>query len=116
MAHGVLRSRFSAADEKGELVPILRIEHPVIDYQAWKASFDRFDDLRVQSRVRGYRLMRAVGDASYVMVDLEFDSADEAEAMLAILRNHWRDLQGIAFPENTTPNAQIAAVVDARQY
>jgi len=31
-------------------LPILRIEHSVIDFETSKASFERFDDFRVQSR------------------------------------------------------------------
>jgi len=64
---------------------ILRIEHPVPDYDAWKAAFDSDPIGRERSGVRRYRVMRATDDPSHVMLDLEFDSLDEAEAVKAAL-------------------------------
>ena len=63
----------------------LRIEHPVPDYDAWKASFDSDPIGRERSGVRRYRVLRATDDPNYVMIDLEFDSASEAEAVKAAL-------------------------------
>ena len=97
-------------------MPILRIEHPIIDFDTWKASFDRFDDFRKLSRVRSYRVLRPVDDAHYVVIDLEFDSSSDANAMLAGLRQHWRELEGTAVPVGTKPQALIAEAVDARRY
>ena len=64
---------------------ILRIEHPVPDYDAWKAAFDSDPIGRERSGVRRYRIMRATDDPSHVMIDLEFDSLREAEAVKAAL-------------------------------
>ena len=64
---------------------ILRIEHPVPDYAAWKAAFDSDPIGRERSGVRRYRILRAIDDPSHVMVDLESDSASEAEAVRAAL-------------------------------
>ena len=64
---------------------ILRIEHPVPDYDAWKAAFDSDPIGRERSGVRRYRVLRATDDPNYVMIDLEFDSASEAEAVKAAL-------------------------------
>ena len=60
---------------------ILRIEHPVLDYNAWKAAFDSDPIGRERSGVRRYRILRATDDPSHVMVDLEFDSLSEAEVV-----------------------------------
>src|SRR5215204_3681634 len=68
-----------------KMVYILRIEHPVADYDAWKAAFDSDPIGRERSGVRRYRVMRATDDASHVMIDLEFDSLGEAEAVKAAL-------------------------------
>jgi hypothetical protein len=68
-----------------KMVYILRIEHPVADYDAWKAAFDSDPIGRERSSVRRYRVMRATDDASHVMIDLEFDSLGEAEAVKAAL-------------------------------
>jgi ribosomal protein L35AE/L33A len=61
----------------------LRIEHPVPDYGAWKQAFDSDPVGREEAGVRRYRVSRAVDDPNYVMVDLEFDTTSEAEALLA---------------------------------
>ena len=68
---------------------ILRIEHPVPDYDAWKEAFDSDPIGRQQSGVRRYRILRPTDDPNYVMVDLDFDSASEAEAVHSALRELW---------------------------
>jgi hypothetical protein len=64
---------------------ILRIEHPVPNYDAWKEAFDSDPIDREGSGVRRYRILRATDDPNYVMIDLEFDRASEAEAVRAAL-------------------------------
>jgi hypothetical protein len=64
---------------------ILRIEHPVADYDAWKAAFDSDPIGRERSGVRRYRIMRTTDDPSHIMIDLEFDSLGEAEAVKGAL-------------------------------
>ena len=39
--------------------------------------------------MRRYRVLRAIDDPNYVMIDLEFDSSSEAEAFRAALRDLW---------------------------
>jgi hypothetical protein len=65
----------------------LRIEHPVSNYDTWKAAFDSDPIGREHSGVRRYRILRPTDDPNYVMIDLEFDSASEAEAVHAELRD-----------------------------
>ena len=85
----------------------LHIEHPINDFDVWKAAFDRFADFRKQAGVRGQRLQRPVDDPQYMMIDLDFDTVDEAEGFLTFLRSKvW------AIPENSpglagTPTARI---------
>ncbi|MEX1193753.1 MAG: hypothetical protein WD904_06465 [Dehalococcoidia bacterium] len=74
-------------------MPTLRIEHSAPDYDAWKASFDSDPLDRKGSGVRSYRVMRAADDPNYVMVDLEFESHAEAEALLAELHKLWDRVQ-----------------------
>ena len=66
---------------------VLQIEYPVPDYAAWKAAFDRDVLDREGSGVRRYRVLRPIDDPNYVLIDLEFENAGEAEAYLAAL---WR--------------------------
>lgn len=77
-------------------MPTLRIEHPVADFDAWKQAFDNDPLDRQASGVRRYRVLRALNDPDYVMVDLEFDDAAAAEAMHSALQELWCRLQARA--------------------
>jgi hypothetical protein len=92
---------------------ILRIEHPVFDYEAWKAAFDSDPIGREKSGVRRYQIQRAIDDANHVMIDLEFDTHGEAQAMLAALRVVWDRVAGTII---ANPRARIVEPVETRQY
>jgi hypothetical protein len=64
----------------------LRIEHPITDFSTWKEAFGRFADARRRAGVRRQRIQRPVDDPAYVVIDLDFDSAAEAERFLAFLQ------------------------------
>jgi hypothetical protein len=66
----------------------LRIEHAITDYQLWKKAFDRFAAARENAGVRGTAIRRPVDDPNYLMLDLEFDSAEVARAFAAFLAEH----------------------------
>lgn len=92
---------------------VLRIEHAVPDFAAWKAVFDNDPIGREQGGVRGYRISRPVEDRNYVLIDLDFDGASAAEAFLAQLRELWARVQG-SLMEN--PQARITEVVESGTY
>lgn len=71
-------------------MPILRLEHPVPDFAGWKQAFDSDPVGRERSGVRRYAILRAVDDPNYVLIDLEFDTKREAEALLAAMGEVWR--------------------------
>ena len=95
------------------MASILRIEHPVPDYQVWKAAFDSDPIGRARSGVRRYQVQRAVDDPNFVVIDLEFDTHREAEAMLPALRVLWERVAGTIV---TDPSARIVEPVETRQY
>lgn len=64
----------------------LHIEHPITDYATWRSAFDRFAEIRAGSGVRSHRVQQPVDDPHYVVVDLDFATAPEAERFLAFLR------------------------------
>lgn len=64
----------------------LHIEHAVVDFELWSSAFDRFADFRTKAGVRGQRVQQPVDDPQYVVIDLDFDTIDEAEAFLAFLQ------------------------------
>jgi hypothetical protein len=68
----------------------LRIEHAISDYDTWKAAFDRDPVQRQQSGVRRFAIHRPTDDPHYVMIDLEFDDAPAAQALLARMRQVWQ--------------------------
>ena len=92
---------------------VLHIEHPVPNYEAWKRVFDADPVGREKSGVRRYRILRAMDDPNYVMIDLEFDTEGEAEALLASMRVIWDRVQGTLI---SSPRARIAEPVETTEY
>ncbi len=92
---------------------VLRIEHPVREFEGWKQAFDSDPVNREQSGVRTYRILRPVDDSRYVMIDLELDSEREAEAMLESLRELWSRVDGTVIER---PQARIVEVVETKSY
>ena len=88
---------------------MLRIEHPVPDYAGWKKEFDSDPAFRKKSGVRRYQILRPVDNPNYVMIDLEFDTTNEAEALLAGMRLIWGRVEGTLISD---PKARIVEVVE----
>lgn len=92
---------------------ILRIEHPVPDYDAWRQVFDSDPVGREKSGVRRYQVLRPIDDPHYVMIDLELDTPSEAEALLAALRVAWDRVQGTIM---SNPQTRIVELVETKAY
>ena len=92
---------------------ILRIEHPVPDYATWKQAFDSDPVGRQRSGVRRFQILRSLDDPTFVMIDLEFDTKGEAEALLAAMREVWGRVQGTVM---WNPQARIVEVVESKEY
>ena len=91
----------------------LRIEHRVASYGTWKHAFDSDPVGRERSGVRRYRILRPVDDLDYVMIELDFDTTSQAEALLGAMRGIWA---GPARTMISDPQARILEAVDAREY
>jgi len=63
--------------------------------------------------VRRYQVLRSVDDPNYVMIDLEFDTREQAEALLAAMRQVWGNVQGSIM---TNPQARIADVMESKEF
>jgi hypothetical protein len=88
---------------------LLHIEHPVPDYNSWKEAFDSDPVGRIKMGVKRYHIMRPVDDPNFVMIELAFETANQAEMLLTALRNVWKDADGkIIF----NPQARISEVVE----
>jgi hypothetical protein len=92
---------------------MLRIEHPVPNFDGWKQAFDSDPVGREKSGVRRYQILRAVDDPNYVLIDLEFDTAQQAEALLAAMRVVWGRVEGTIM---MNPQARIVDVAETKQY
>jgi hypothetical protein len=66
----------------------LHIEHAITDYGLWKATFDRFEEMRRQSGVKHHRVYRPTDDPAYIVVDLDFGTTEEAGTFLEFLHNN----------------------------
>lgn len=94
---------------------VLRIEHPVLDFELWKATFDGAEPRRDAGGVRRYDIYRPVDDPNYIAVDLEFDSTEAAEAFRSGLEALWRSPQA-ASVLGGSPLARIVEVVERKSY
>jgi hypothetical protein len=65
----------------------LRIEHAIHDYEIWQRAFDSFTDARAKAGVRRYAIRQPADDQKFLTLDLEFDSAGQAEAFAAFLHS-----------------------------
>lgn len=84
----------------------LHIEHAISDFPTWYGAFQRFEEVRARSGVLRHRIFQPVDDERYVVVDLDFGTRAEAEAMLAFLRTQ-------VWPSPTSAPALVGAP-DAR--
>ena len=90
---------------------ILRIEHPVPSYEAWKEAFDGDPIGREQGGVSRYRIFRDVADPAYVQLDLEFDDRAAAVAFVEKLRELWSRVDVLR-----DPRARIVEVTEEHTY
>lgn len=94
---------------------VVQIEHPVGDFETWKAAFDRDPAHREASGVRRYQVFRPIDDPNFVAVDLEFDTRDQAEAFKVALQRVWTSPEAnVAL--GGAPRARIVDVVERRDY
>jgi hypothetical protein len=66
----------------------LRIEHAIRDYESWQEAFDSFAEARTKAGVRSFAIRQPTDDPKYLMLDLEFATAGQAEAFATFLHEH----------------------------
>ena len=94
-------------------MPTLHIEHQVADFDGWKRNaFDADPIGRAKAGVRAHRVSRGADDPNYVIVELEFRTLPEAEAMHAALRNLW----GNPLVQIGSPSVRIIETVETKEY
>jgi len=93
---------------------VLQIEHPIRDFDTWKAAFDRFSDKRRHSGVRRHEIFQPTDDPNYVVLDLEFES--EAEAYLGWLRREVWSSREASPALAGGPQTRIVTVMESQEY
>jgi hypothetical protein len=94
---------------------LIQLEHPVKDFDTWKAAFDRDPVGREAGGVRRYRIVRPVDDPAYVAVDLEFDDKPTAATFLDGLHRLWQSPMALAALAGA-PKARIVETVENVAY
>jgi hypothetical protein len=80
--------------------------------RGWKRAFDSDPVDRKGSGVRRYQILRGLDAPDEVLIDLEFDSKGEAEALLSAMRRVWERVEGAVM---WNPQAWIVEVVEIRE-
>jgi len=85
----------------------LQIEHRIKEFAMWKAAFDRDPVNRAASGVTAYRISQPVDDPHSVVVELDFEQREQAEALLANLQEKvWNSAEAAPALEGT-PKTRI---------
>jgi hypothetical protein len=71
----------------------LHVENTVRDFDEWKAVFDKFDRFRAEKNLRSYRLARQVDDPNKIVIDMDFDTVEDATEFRGALEQIWRTPQ-----------------------
>jgi hypothetical protein len=95
-------------------MPTLVVSHVVRDFDAWKQTFDSDPLGREASGVRQHRILRATGDPNDVMIELDFDTAGEAERLRTRLQEMWTTAGPRLGLER--PQASVVDVVERKDY
>jgi hypothetical protein len=91
----------------------VHIEHSIRDFDNWKVAFDRDPAGREASGVRRYRVYRPLDDAYYVIIELDFDTREAADAFVATMRTIWPKVEGTLV---TGPQVRIVDCVEQHEY
>ena len=96
---------------KGTSMYVLRVEHAVSDFDRWKAAFDSDPVGRKESGVLRYRILRSVDEPNYVLIDLEFNTREEATKMHEALQGLWQRVDVMK-----DPSARVVEIVESLDY
>lgn len=61
----------------------------------------------------GYRILRPIDNPNYAVIELEFDTIAEAEALLASLQVVWGQVEGTIM---TNPQHRIVEIFENKEY
>jgi hypothetical protein len=94
---------------------IVQIQHEVRDFDAWKRAFDQDPLRRGRGGVGRHVMYRAAGKPNFVLLQLEFEKREDADAYLMELERMLPtvdDAVGFSAP----PRAWLLEQVEQRTY
>ena len=72
----------------------LKIEHKISNYDGWKKAFDSDPIGRKKSGVKRYRIYRPDDKPDIVIIELDFDNIEQAQATQAALQQILPNIEG----------------------
>jgi hypothetical protein len=96
-------------------MPTLQFEHPIKDYATWKAAFDSDPIDRRGLGVRRHVIYSPSEDPHYIIGELEFDTAAQAQACVVKLQELWRSRHAAAALAGE-PQVRIVTTVEKQEY
>ncbi len=90
----------------------LHIEHPITDLSTWLEAFGRFGPARDKAGVRSQRVHQPVDDDRYILVELDFDEVEQAEAFKRFLETQVWSSPEASPALGGTPKARVLTEVE----
>ena len=72
----------------------LKIEHKISNYDGWKKAFDSDPIGRKKSGVKRYRIYQPDDKPDIVIIELDFDNIEQAQATQAALQQILPNIEG----------------------
>ncbi len=91
----------------------LHIEHEITDLETWLGAFRRFEEARRGAGVRAQRVCHPTDDQNYIVVQLDFETTDEAEAFKSFLESRIWSNPDASPALKGTPRARVLEEVSA---
>jgi hypothetical protein len=91
----------------------LHIEHPITDLETWLGAFAGFAEVRRNAGVKAERVHQPIDDDKYIYVELDFESADEAESFKGFLETKVWSSPDASPALGGTPRARVLRKVEA---
>jgi hypothetical protein len=73
---------------------IVQIEHEVSDFPSWRKAFDNDPIDGKKIGVHRYSVLQLNENRNYIIIELEFEDFNQAEAACSMLKNLWSRLDG----------------------
>ena len=102
-------------DTQGEDMVTLHIEHQITDLATWLAAFGRFADARQKAGVRAHRVYQPVDDDKYIVIDLDFDTIEEAGRFKRFLETSVWSSQDASPGLASAPQARVQQLVETEE-